>query len=188
MSSVDTSPVELARVDLASRLSFRAIVSGAIFELAVFSALMVLGAGLGVWQFPGILDAEAVRNAGGGVYVWGTASLAIAAFGGGFLASVAGRSPSARDGILHGVVTWATACFSGAILSCVWFMSALKVGLATTDVSTVLMASATMSGFFIADALAFGAALVGGLFGARSEVKEATRARAGALRPERASV
>lgn len=186
--SVETNPIELVRVDLASRLSFRAIVSGAIFELSVFAVLMVLGAGLGAWQYPGILDAEAVQNVGGGFYVCVTASLAIAAFGGGFLASVAGRSSTARDGILHGVVTWATACFSGAILGCIWFMSALSVGLATSDVAAPLAASAPMIGFFIADALAFAAALVGGLFGARSEVKDAARARAGAPRPARSSV
>ncbi len=149
------------------RFSARAVVGGAIVELVGLSLLMMLAGGVGLWRL-GILNAAALSAAGSGLAVWSGVSLILAAFLGGFVAAVASRSSTAEDGLLHGLLAWATACITGAILACTWFMAALATGVAKLDVVNA-MDNRMMLAFFIADTLALVAALIGGTWGARQE-------------------
>lgn len=149
------------------RFGARAVVGGAIVELAGVSLLMMLAGGVGLWR-PGILNATALSGAGSGLAIWAGGSLIIAAFMGGFVAAVASRSVTAEDGLLNGLLAWATACLTGAVLACTWLMTALATGIAKLDVVTA-MDNSMMLAFFAADTLALIAAVIGGIWGARQE-------------------
>ncbi len=149
------------------RFSARAVVGGAIVELVGISLLMMLAGGLGLWR-PGILNAAALSNASSGLALWAAVSLIIAAFFGGFIAALASRSTTAEDGLLHGLLAWAAACITGAVLACTWMMTALATGIAKLDVVNA-MDNRMMLVFFAADTLALAAALIGGAWGARQE-------------------
>lgn len=180
--------IEAGRIDLASRVSARATAVGVALAVVSLSLLLSLGGGLGLIPVGGVLDAEMLRRAGAGFALWASLSWIAAAFLGAFVASVTARSTAMRDGLLHGVATWAGACLSLAILLCVWFMAAVPLGLATKDLSTVLMTPGAFWAFFFADALALSAALLGGALGARSETKIAARLPSAARQPEKGSV
>jgi len=169
---MDSSPVEEGGRQC--RFSAHAVVGGAIVELVCFSVLAMLGGGLRLWR-PGILDAAAMSNASSLLALWLGMSLIIAGFVGGFVASAASRSSSAEDGLLHGLLTWATACISAAVLACTWFMSALATGIAKLEVVSA-MDNRMMLAFVVADTLALVAALVGGLWGAWQEAHHARAA------------
>jgi len=149
------------------RFSAHAVVGGAIVELVCVSVLAMLAGGVGLWR-PGILDAAAMSNAGSLLALWLGPSLVIAGFLGGFIAAVASRSISAEDGLLHGLLAWATACITAAVLGCTWFMTALATGVAKLEVVNA-MDNRMMLAFVVADTLALIAALIGGLWGARQE-------------------
>jgi hypothetical protein len=103
-----------------------------------------------------------------GLAVWAGVALILAALAGGYVAAIASRSSTVEDGLLSGLLAWATACLTGAILACTWMMTALATGIANLDVVNA-MDNRMMLGFFVADTLALGAALLGGRFGARQE-------------------
>jgi hypothetical protein len=149
------------------RFSARAVVGGAIVELVGFSLLMMLAGGLGLWRL-GILNAAAFSKMSPGLGAWAGIALILAAFVGGYVAAIASRSLTPEDGLLHGLLAWATACITGAVLACTWMMTALATGLANVDIVNA-MDNRMMLAFFVADALALGAALIGGTFGARQE-------------------
>ncbi len=150
------------------RFSARAVIGGGVVELVGFSLLMMLAGGVGLWR-PGILNAGALSGASSGLALWAAVSLIMAAFVGGFVAAVASRSTTAEDGLLHGLLSWATACITGAVLGCVWLMAALATGIATLDIVGA-MDNRMMLAFFFADTLALAAALAGGTWGARQEL------------------
>jgi len=149
------------------RFSARAVVGGAIVELVCFSVLAMLAGGVGLWR-PGILDAAAMASAGPLLALWMGGSLIIAGFVGGFVAAIASRSLSTEDGLLHGLLAWATAYITGAVLACTWFMAALATGIAKLEVVNA-MDSRMMLAFVVVDTLTLIAALVGGRFGAQQE-------------------
>jgi hypothetical protein len=128
---------------------------------------MMLAGGLGLWRL-GIFNAAALSKMNLGLAVWAGIALILAAFVGGYIAAIASRSLTVEDGLLHGLLAWATACFTAAILACTWMMTALATGIASLDVVNA-MDNRMMLAFFVADALALGAALLGGRFGARQE-------------------
>jgi hypothetical protein len=167
------------------RFSARAVVGGAIVELVGFSLLMMLAGGLGLWRL-GILNAAAVSKMNLDLAAWAGMALILAAFVGGYVAAIASRSLTVEDGLLHGLLVWATACLTGAILACTWMMTALATGIANLDAVNA-MDNRMMLAFFVADALALGAALLGGRLGARQEAHRLRtlqpQAAAGAFRP-----
>jgi hypothetical protein len=170
--------------DRRCRFSVRAVAGGAIVELVGLSLLMMLAGGLGLR--PGILNAAALSKMSLGLAVWTAISLILAAFVGGYVAAIASRSLTIEDGLLHGLLAWATACLTGAILACTWMMTALATGVANLDVVNA-MDNRMMLAFFVADALALGAALLGGRSGARQEAHHLRAAQpqpaAGGFRP-----
>jgi len=167
-SSAVTLP-DLGRMGFASRISARAVAAGAVLALAALALLMTLGGAFGLWTM-GPLDAEAVQNLKPGFYVWVAIAWIVSVFLGGLVASVVSRASSQRNGVLHGLITWATACLTGAVLLCMWFAAALAVNAASID-ALGAMGRGMLAAFSVADALAVGAAILGGLLGARSEAK-----------------
>lgn len=154
------------------RVSVGAVVAGALVELVTLGLLLMLSGGLGLWSMRP-LDAALVRELGVGLGLFVGASWIASACVGGYTASVIARATHRRDGILHGMLSWAIACATAAVLLCVWFMSALAADLANVDVVSA-MDGPFMFAFVVGDVLALAGALAGGVAGARAESRLAT--------------
>jgi hypothetical protein len=147
-----------SRIDFQSRISARAIVAGVVSSYALLFLFATLAGGLGFWEFS--LSGPPQLNNG----FWITSSIAwiLSSFGGAFVAATVGRSESVRDGALHGVVAWASACVLGASL-----FSATS-GDVFGNTLTGATPAALFSTFF-GNALALVASLAGGRRAARYE-------------------
>ena len=154
------------------RISVRAVVAGALVELALLGLLMAFARSVGLW----FGAAEHQLGAGFAVYV--VAAWAVSALVAGYTAASVSRSVERRDGIAHGVVTWATAVLGATIAARLWIVLALAVKL--VDIATVRAFDAPrlMLAFFLADALALIAAVIGGIAGSRTERARETSTRA----------
>lgn len=92
------------------RISWGAIVAGVVVVLVVQMALMLLGLAIGTATVdPTTGDTPQASTLGIGGGVWWLASTAIAVFFGGWVAGRLAGMPTATDGMLHGIVTWAVA-------------------------------------------------------------------------------
>lgn len=89
----------------ATRLSVRAVLAGALFALACDILLTAVGAAMGVTA----MSPTAAWSAGigAGIVVWLVLSLSVSVFFGAWVATAVARSRGRRDGVLHGLVTWA---------------------------------------------------------------------------------
>ena len=158
-----------------ARLSVRAVLGGAIVELVTIGLLLMLAGGVGLWPM-GSLDAAKMSEIGAGFAVFAGAAWIAAAFLGGYIAAVISRATDRRDGALHGLMSWAIACATGAVLACTWFMAALAVDLVNIDLASA-MGGRIMIAFFIGDLLALTGAVAGGIAGARAEARLSLPAR-----------
>lgn len=91
-------------VELPARISARGVIAGLLVGLALAAMMMALGAAIGISAFP--RDGSA-RMAGLGFAGWFLFSFAVGAFAAGWIAAGASRALRRRDGLLHGLVTWA---------------------------------------------------------------------------------
>lgn len=163
------------QIDFPSRISARAVLAGTTITIVLFSLFLALGGGLGLLPAGPVVDSEAIRSAGTGLIVWGSLSWIAAAFIGAYVAAVSARATSRDDGLLHGATTWATACVTAGILSCVWLMSAFSLDLVDRDITTAVWSRGAFLTYFVADLLALGAALTGGNLGVRREARISSR-------------
>jgi hypothetical protein len=91
-------------VELPARISARGVIAGILGGLALAAVMMALGTAVGVTAFP--LDGTA-RLAGVALAAWSLLSFAVGGFAGGWLAAACARALHRRDGVLHGLITWA---------------------------------------------------------------------------------
>jgi hypothetical protein len=105
---------DIADVQFPTRVSARGVVSGLLVGLALEATLLVLGAAIGLSALQPTGDVA--KGLGIGFAVWLLVTLVISAFFGGWVAAAAGRAVRARDGVLHGVVTWAAVTVVGLAL------------------------------------------------------------------------
>ena len=92
-------------VDLPTRISARGVIAGLLVGLALPAIVMSLGTAIGVTTFP---RGGSPHGVGIGFAAWFLLSFVIGAFAGGWVAAGAARALRRRDGVLHGLVTWAT--------------------------------------------------------------------------------
>ena len=164
-----------------ARVRAGAVVGGAVVELVTIGLLLMLAGGLGLWPM-GSLDSAKMTEISAGFAVFAGAAWIAAAFLGGYIAAVSSRATDRRDGALHGLMSWAIACATGAVLVCTWFMAALAVDLVNIDLASA-MSGRIMIAFFIGDLLALTAALAGGVVGARAEARLSTSSGSELRRP-----
>jgi hypothetical protein len=172
------------QIDFPSRISARAVLVGATIAIVSFSTLLALGGGLGLLPAGPMVDANAVREAGPGLAVWGVFSLLVAAFGGAFLSAVISKATSPGDGLLHGAATWAVGCAAATVLSCVWLMSAISLDLVSRDITIAFSTRGAFWTYFVADVFALGSALLGGNLGVRWATRISGRMRMTREEPE----
>ena len=101
MDTVQRSPLDFG---LATRVSVRGVLAGVLVGMALAVMMMALGNAVGATAFP---RADSPRSASLELAAWFLFSFAVGAFGGGWIAAAAARALRRRDGILHGLVTWA---------------------------------------------------------------------------------
>jgi hypothetical protein len=91
------------------RISWGAIFAGAVLTLVVQIMLSLLGVGIGLATLDpagnGSPDASTLGSAGG---IWTIVTVLIATFVGAYAAARLSGSREKTDGVLHGIVTWAT--------------------------------------------------------------------------------
>jgi hypothetical protein len=95
-------------------LSLSAVVAGLLVAGLVEVLLLMLGAAVGLTAFAAFEQTRPTTELGYGVYL--IASLVVASFAGGLVASAAARSPFRGDGVLHGFVVWAALGIFGLVL------------------------------------------------------------------------
>lgn len=149
-----------ARIDFPSRLSARAIVAGTISVYAVMILFMALAGALGLWRF----EFAELPQAGAGFWIFAFLAWIVSLYISGYVAAIIGRAVNARDGAVHGFITWGSACVFGC-------------GLLTLIAGRVfggMLIEFTVGmywGVFIGDLLAVGAAIYGGVRASRIEAK-----------------
>lgn len=87
------------------RISWGAVLAGAILALATQIALSLLGAGIGLHAFDPTTN-DTIAGFGLGGAIWWVLSGAVALFVGGWVAGRLAGIPDRIDGALHGVLAW----------------------------------------------------------------------------------
>jgi hypothetical protein len=99
------------------RLSWGAILAGAIIVLAVQLLLSLLGAGIGLSMIdPAQGGTPTAQSFGLGAGIWWVLSYVLALVAGGYVAARLAASTVPLDGMLQGIVTWAVALMVTAYL------------------------------------------------------------------------
>ena len=162
-----------SKVDLASRMSARAIVAGVFSSLALMIMFMALGAGFGLWNY----DLNGFLRMDSGLWLYTFVAWAISLYISGYIAALASRSSATRDGNLHGLVTWAVA----SVLTCAFLFSNTG-GLVFSQLTHPFYFAA-----FLGDVIALAAAMAGGAAGTKSEmiIEEKERERVRTLESQR---
>ena len=178
------------------RVTWRAVLCGVAVGLASEFVLLVLGAAVGLTAFEP--TEEVSQGVGVGYLIWLLVSLCASAFLGAWCSSVVAATTLKRNGLLHGLVTWAALTLIGLFVlssgvvrmgraaaqavnvptpsaeNVVAGAQAAETELARPETRSQLDDIATglavgMWGLLLANLLPLGFALLGGVAGARSE-------------------
>ncbi|WP_159712690.1 hypothetical protein [Geminicoccus flavidas] len=103
------------------RISWGAVIAGVVFALAIHMVLSMLGLGIGLTTIEPMTEGTPqLSSLGTGAAIWWVVSGLIATVGAGYVAARLSGVYERRDGILHGLVAWAS-----VLLVSVWLLSSL---------------------------------------------------------------
>ncbi len=105
------------------RVSWGSIIGGLVTVLAISFLLSLIGTAIGLFMFDPTDRGEVFDGIGTAVGIWTVLSLLISLAAGGF---VAGKL-AARDGIIHGFLTWASSLLIAILLGGMLLSSATKM-------------------------------------------------------------
>jgi len=106
-----------------SRISWGAVLAGAVTALAASALLGLLGAAMGAgWSQP--FNLENLSRLSTGAVLWSIVNLALSMALGGYVAARLSGTHSHQDGELHGLTTWAVAVLLGS-----WLFAQMLSGL-----------------------------------------------------------
>jgi hypothetical protein len=106
--------VVATEVEFPTRISARGVIAGLLVALAIAALMMVLGAAIGLTAFEP--RGDVAKGLGIGFAAWTLFTLIVSAFFGGWVGAASARAIRTRDGVLHGVVTWAAVTVVGVAL------------------------------------------------------------------------
>ena len=109
-TAATTDDVNLADIaPVGSRVSWAAIIAGAVIALAVYLVLTLLGTGIGL----GVVDASDVNpgNFGTGAAIWAVLTTIVALFGGGWVTSQLTVGENKTEAVIHGIILWGVVLF-----------------------------------------------------------------------------
>jgi hypothetical protein len=101
-----------------SRVSWGAIVAGAVMALASYLILTLLGSAIGLSVHENV-DGEAF---GMGAAIWATVVTVLSLFLGGWIASICAVGETNREAVIHGILTW------GVVVGMLLWLVAAGVG------------------------------------------------------------
>jgi hypothetical protein len=142
-----------------ARVSYRAIVAGALVASGAESVLLMLGSAVGLSTSAGNQP-----GFGAGMAIWMLLTMPATAYLGGFVAAAVARSVHRRDGALHGLVTW-------GLVTTLGFIS--LSGAIGRMGGIIVTTSAPLWGLFLGSLFGLVGALAGGAVGARAEAERA---------------
>lgn len=96
-----------ARTAVMSRVSWGAIIAGAIVALMVHFVLSLLGIAIGMTTLEPAAGGTPFQEVGIGALVWWIVSMLLSLFAGGWVAGHLAGIPRGIDAALHGLLTWA---------------------------------------------------------------------------------
>jgi hypothetical protein len=100
-----------------SRISWGAVLAGAVVSVATTLLLSLLGAAMGAGSIHALnATATDLRNYGAGAAIWEIINLALSMAFGGYVAARLSGTHSHLDGELHGVTMWGVAALLGSVL------------------------------------------------------------------------
>lgn len=88
------------------RVSWGAILAGAVVAIVTQIALSLMGLGLGLGAFDPATSGDTLRGLGIGAGLWLLVSTIVAFYTGGYVAGRMAGLPRRPDGMLHGIVAW----------------------------------------------------------------------------------
>ncbi|MET0617358.1 MAG: hypothetical protein ABWZ54_06270 [Luteibacter sp.] len=116
-------------VALLNRVSWGAILAGAILAMVLQLVLTLVGAGVGLSTVDPIhYDTPDASSYGMGAAIWWAVSSVLSLFAGGWVAGHLAGAPGRTDAMLHGLVTWGLASLLGAYLVASAVSSVVKGG------------------------------------------------------------
>jgi hypothetical protein len=158
------------------RLHVWPVIAGVVVSLAVGGCLLAVGGAIGVTAARP--SESLLRGLSIGFLAWTLATLFTAALLGAWVTGLFARTPTVRDGMLHGLVVWAVLMvLSTSILANVVQTAIVRAGGTRLANSSSLPAILGAWGVVAAMLLPLGGALVGGWAGARREVRHFHAAR-----------
>src|SRR5215472_10935177 len=100
-----------------SRISWGAVVAGAVVAVATTILLSLLGAAMGAGSIHALdTTSTDLANYGSGAAIWEIINLALSMAFGGYVAARLSGTHSHLDGELHGVTMWGVAVLLGSVL------------------------------------------------------------------------
>jgi hypothetical protein len=88
------------------RISWGAILAGAVLALVIQLALSLLGLGIGLGTIDPLTEQNPMSGIGIGAGIWWVISMLVSLYLGASVASRLAGMPRPTDGMLHGLLTW----------------------------------------------------------------------------------
>ncbi len=118
MATIVTTPADVAAPALLRRVSWGAVIAGAIVAIAVGALLSVLGVAIGATTIDTVEHTTPSAGAFGlASGIWATFASLLAMGVGGYVAARLSGTNSNQDGILHGLTVWALALLLGTAVA-----------------------------------------------------------------------
>lgn len=121
----DTSPVR-------RKVSWGAVIAGAVTALAVMITLGLLGLGIGLWSVEPGGEVDTLAGMTIGTAIWSVISMLLSLFAGGYVASRMSAAWGKQNSILHGILVW-----SVATVALIWMATSATQALFKTAVGAV---------------------------------------------------
>jgi hypothetical protein len=93
-------------VPFVKRISWGAILAGAVLALVIQLALSLLGLGIGMGTIDPLEEQNPMSGIGIGAAIWWVVSMLVSLYIGGSVAARLAGMPRRTDGLLHGLLTW----------------------------------------------------------------------------------
>ncbi|MGZ3737908.1 MAG: hypothetical protein ACXVB9_00945 [Bdellovibrionota bacterium] len=152
--------MERSHMDFRSRVSARAVLAGVVCSFALLFLLSTLAGGLGLWEFKLL----GPRDFDSGFWISSSLVWIVSSYCGGFVAALSSRPESLREGVFHGLLTWASACVLGCTVVAIVMRDVFGTDLWVATPATLLAT-------FFGNLFALSASLLGGRQGALYESK-----------------
>ena len=100
------TPRPVGATPLVRRISWGAVLAGAVLALVIQLSLSLLGLGIGLGTIDPLQEQNPMAGIGVGAAIWWVASMLIFLYLGATVASRLAGMPRPLDGLLHGLLTW----------------------------------------------------------------------------------